>query len=192
MAAVAVIGFASAAQANITPVLTSVAAEGSNYRYTYQVTLDSDQGLINGSKISIFDFAGFAGGLTTSNPSFVAGTELLTLGQLTPPAFSDDPTILNLIMTWAGGPFQSSGGPFPEVHFTLSALSKYATAQFDGFSSTAVKNNGLSVGQRTDNVGPVSVPVIAGIPEPATWALMIGGFAMTGVAVRRRRSMAAV
>jgi hypothetical protein len=31
-----------------------------------------------------------------------------------------------------------------------------------------------------------------GVPEPATWAMMIGGFAMAGVAMRRRRGLAAI
>lgn len=38
-----------------------------------------------------------------------------------------------------------------------------------------------------DNSGGISLDISA-VPEPATWALMIGGFAMTGVVVRRRRS----
>jgi hypothetical protein len=181
LAAAAAIGFAGAAQANITPVLSGVSSEGDLFRYTYQVTLDSDQGFINGSKISIFDFAGFAGGLTSSNPTFAAGTELFTTGQLTPPAFSDDPNILNLTMTWTDGAFRNSGGPFPETNFTLSALSRFATNHFDGYSSTAVKNNGESVGQRTDNVGPISVPFSAGVPEPTSWALLIVGFGGAGV-----------
>lgn len=32
---------------------------------------------------------------------------------------------------------------------------------------------------------------LANVPEPATWALMIGGFGMVGVAARRRRVAAA-
>ncbi|WP_231639301.1 PEPxxWA-CTERM sorting domain-containing protein [Sphingomonas profundi] len=35
------------------------------------------------------------------------------------------------------------------------------------------------------------VATIGSVPEPATWAMMIGGFALTGAAMRRRRSVAA-
>ena len=34
----------------------------------------------------------------------------------------------------------------------------------------------------------VSVPAVAGVPEPTTWALMIMGFGATGAIVRRRRA----
>lgn len=40
-----------------------------------------------------------------------------------------------------------------------------------------------------DRLGKVSVGV-AGVPEPASWALMIGGFGLVGAATRRRRMTA--
>lgn len=33
----------------------------------------------------------------------------------------------------------------------------------------------------------ISAPVTTAVPEPASWALMIGGFALTGATMRRRR-----
>jgi hypothetical protein len=43
-----------------------------------------------------------------------------------------------------------------------------------------------------DNVGPVldNVLVTQAVPEPATWAMMIGGFGLIGGAMRRRASRA--
>ncbi len=40
------------------------------------------------------------------------------------------------------------------------------------------------------NIGGVPIPT-GGIPEPATWALMIGGFGMAGAMIRRRKALTA-
>jgi len=42
-----------------------------------------------------------------------------------------------------------------------------------------------------DNIGPILDNVsldISAVPEPATWAMMIGGFALAGAAMRRRKA----
>ena len=45
-----------------------------------------------------------------------------------------------------------------------------------------------------DNSGSVAADVVGGasalVPEPAAWALMIGGFGLAGAALRRRRALA--
>jgi hypothetical protein len=46
-------------------------------------------------------------------------------------------------------------------------------------------NNDSADGYRLDSI------TVAGVPEPATWALMIGGFGLAGSAIRRRRTAAA-
>jgi hypothetical protein len=177
---------AGSAQANITPVLSSVTASGSNFLYTYQVTLDTDQGLVPGSKTSIFDFAGYVpGSVTSSSAFFVAGSELVTSGLITNPLFTDDPTLTNLTLT-SNTTFNASGGPFPETNFTLTALSTFNNRGPDGYVSGAVKNNGTAMGQ-TFNVGPVDVPM-ANVPEPATWGLMMLGFGGVGAMMRRRKT----
>jgi hypothetical protein len=44
-------------------------------------------------------------------------------------------------------------------------------------------------GTRENNFGGVSLRITA-VPEPATWMIMIGGFGLVGVALRRRRTLA--
>ncbi len=50
---------------------------------------------------------------------------------------------------------------------------------------------GVTDGNFGDNGGAFSITVIQGVPEPATWALMILGFGAVGGAMRRRQSVAA-
>jgi hypothetical protein len=43
-------------------------------------------------------------------------------------------------------------------------------------------------GNRADVTATFTQTINAGVPEPASWALMIGGFGMAGAMLRRRRS----
>lgn len=60
-------------------------------------------------------------------------------------------------------------------------------------SSTVVDTYRLvvtQVGSRGNNLGGVSLDITA-VPEPECWTLMIGGFGLSGAALRRRRAVAA-
>ena len=180
-------GLASGAQASIIPVLGSVTPAGSNFQFSYTGTLAGDQGVENGSRLIIFDFAGYVpGSISAANANIVSSVELTS--TLAPPFPADDnPLLPNLVFTWEGGPFQTSGGPFPDIDFTgLSAVSTFSGVTLDGFSAQTVTNNGAATGEPAFNQGFVGVPRVA-VPEPAAWALMILGFGGIGGVFRSRR-----
>jgi len=115
----------------------------------------------SGGAIS-FDFSGFA----TAFSLYVTGTENVTL------SIFDGATLLGSATT--GGPnYVSIGSP----NFLLS------------LSGAHITNATLSAA----NVGDFVIDDVsfsAGVPEPETWAMMLGGFALTGLVLRRRRDLA--
>ena len=188
IATCAAFGLATAAHASIIPVLGSIDPSGAGFEFVYNGTLAGDQGLIPGSELIIYDFAGYVPGRISAGiysadlDAFVEGSSLL------PPPFLtiDNPLIPNLVFKWKGAPFQTSGGPFADVDFAgLKATSIYGAAKVGAFSALAVVNNGKAVGMLTTNGGFVGVPN-AVVPEPATWAMMILGFGGVGAMLRRR------
>lgn len=188
LAAAAVLCTATVAHASIIPVLMSVTQEGNLFRYSYQGTLAGDQGVTQGSKLVIFDFAGFAGGFQVPS-SFITATTEMSSGMFAP-GQTDDPNVTNLVFTWNGPDFHTTGGPLDSVDFNgLSALSTYNSTSLDGFAALAVKNN-EAAGTLTVNAGSVLVPTAGAIPEPASWALMILGFGGVGAMVRSRKRAA--
>lgn len=71
----------------------------------------------------------------------------------------------------AGGPWQSNG-------FNFTATGSSSTLTFQALNSGA----GCCFGAELDNVSVLT----NGVPEPASWALMIAGFGFVGAATRRR------
>jgi hypothetical protein len=71
------------------------------------------------------------------------------------------------------------------------------TVDFAGIGALTITLSDADFGQFVNNEGFVNgtfslgtIPT-AGVPEPASWALMIGGFGMTGAMMRRRRTAVA-
>jgi hypothetical protein len=76
--------------------------------------------------------------------------------------------------------------------FQLGFASFTITSGFTGGTNTLdfiVNNGGGPTALRTEMTGTASV---GGVPEPATWGLMIVGFGGMGAVLRRRRSLASV
>ncbi len=97
----------------------------------------------------------------------------------------------------------------PSTSTTVGALDGNATANRTVFTPLTIANlsiasgatfairwvdldaDGADNGLGIDDVSVLAAPVSA-IPEPASWALMLAGFALTGTMLRRRRTAIAI
>ena len=187
LAAVAAIGLATSANA-VTITLESTSGDGfGNTVFSYQGTLTEDEGVRSGDKLIIYDFAGYVDGSIFTPSANVVGSVELTSDLPLLPGRTDNPTLLNLVFTYVGAPFRNTGGPF-EGGFDFNnfgASSVFSETTLGDFSALTTKNNPLAEENTAVlSIGRVQVPVI---PEPATWAMLIGGFGMIGAAMRGRR-----
>lgn len=126
---------------------------------------ESQLGLVGGPS-NIFDNKTSAIGSTFNLGSFAAGT------QLTFSLF-----VVNTGNTFFSGP--ASGNPDGVAHASVDTSSTGTLASFeDTFGGGDRDYNDLRFS--FTNTTP-------GVPEPASWAMFIGGFALAGSAMRRRR-----
>jgi hypothetical protein len=184
LAAASAIAFSAPAGAAIV-FLDSVSAEGDLYRFNYIVQFAADEGVSDGSTVSIYDFQGYVPGSITSSAALVtASTELTSPDLPMSPGYMDDGGVVNLRFTY-NGPSQDLSN---QTFTGFSALSRYGAISLDGFSGLSIKTAG-AVDTSVFTQGSVGVPAV---PEPATWAMMISGFGLLGAAARRRRARAIV
>ncbi|MFD1612790.1 PEPxxWA-CTERM sorting domain-containing protein [Sphingomonas tabacisoli] len=196
LAAVAAVAFAYPASAAVI-TLQSITNNGpNNFTFNYQGTLGPDEGLRPGDRLVIFDFAGYVANSISvgSNASVTASVENTSNNVILTPGQTDDPNIPNLVFTYTGPAFQTSGGPFASIDFSgLSARSTLGGTKLDAFFTLTTKNNpAAEAGTAAFQIGTVRVPTAAAVPEPATWAMMLGGFGLLGAASRRRTRMTSV
>jgi hypothetical protein len=201
-AAAAAIGLAGSANAAVITLDTVSANGANNFTFTYESTLGPDEGLRSGDRFVIFDFAGYIGGsISSASPNLVASVEFASPTAIVTPGFTDDAAVANLVFTYVGPDFRNTGGPFEPFNFEgLSARSTFGGRAVDAFFTRTTKNNpnGAPGGANTPvfTLGSATVPGTGNfpdaIPEPATWAMMLGGFGLLGASMRRRNRVTSV
>jgi hypothetical protein len=181
---------AGGAQASVIPKETSITPDGANFKFTYDGELAPDEGVVTGDQLVIIDFAGYvAGSIGTSLPNVTASvSNTLPTGLLLDPGFTDNPNIPDLVFTYTGPPFHTTGGPFSSItDFSgLFADSIYGGFTAGSFSAASVRNDGTLAGSADFTVGEVGVPISA-VPEPGVWAMLLAGMFGIGLALRTGR-----
>ena len=162
------LAFAGLATAAVTPALGATPAmEGSDYRWTYEISVDSLEHLVAakstpchaakscGSFFTIYDFVGYVPGSATAPPGWkvqVALTGLTNRTQIP----TDSPSIVDLTFVYIGPPM-SDRGPLNLRGFT--ALSKYDAVNPDGSFTYQGEVDGFSGQAGMDaGVGSIEVP----------------------------------
>lgn len=77
---------------------------------------------------------------------------------------------------------------------TTQRINRWVTITSDvAFTPTSARFSHPSFAFEATSFGikPATTPFVGGIPEPASWGMMIAGFALTGTALRRRRALTA-
>ena len=88
-----------------------------------------------------------------------------------------------------------TGGPFSLFGFARGTGDNlFSYGPFFALGTDATATFTVDGGQRVliDSVTAASAVITASVPEPATWAMMIGGVGMAGGVLRRRKTKASV
>ncbi len=143
------------------------------------------------------------GGVSTGSYSGIVRITVDGIGQSAGTAFNDafyvigpppynDPSYYQLAFsTTTLVPFDPA---HDAVNFIVGGLPAYDPSHSytfllnTGLSTPGQLHFGVSDGDFGDNSGSYRITISA-VPEPATWAMMVGGFAFGGFALRRRNAV---
>lgn len=132
---------------------------------------------INEGDTQGFDFADFdlrgLGGVSGVDVSATLAFTTPTVGPASTTGTASYFTIFGFV----------SGG-----HLTWNPIAPITTSDGSVFRVAFQDLSGLDVNTVTDKAYITVDHIAAGVPEPASWALMIGGFGMVGAMLRRRRA----
>lgn len=165
------------AHAGYNAVLASVTPSGSNFVWTYDVSVTSNNEQIqSGNFFRFYDFAGYvAGSATASSAGFTVATALTN--PVPPPnvilLHGDDPTILNVTFTYGGtNPITPTGtSPLVVTMTSIYGLPSSVTKDFVGQSF----NTQLGiVDTRQDDVVPGIVPEPTSIISAGVGLILLG------------------
>jgi hypothetical protein len=145
------------------------------------VALDVNGVLTNSFATDVYGngSCGFAGGTPPQSPNNVAGC--MSNGNLWTATISYDGSQLNVSLRdpGMGTTFNALTGVPLDLASILGTNTAYVG--FTGSSGAGWENEDI-VNWRFSNTA-----VLPAAPEPASWAMMLGGFGATGLALRRRR-----
>jgi hypothetical protein len=83
-------------------------------------------------------------------------------------------------------------GDFAVTTLDRPNMAFFGATSDTGFTSITLNAGSSSVFFNFDNLTlATAIPAAAGVPEPASWAMMLGGFGLVGGAMRRRRAQVA-
>lgn len=147
-----------------------------DYKHTYWKSSDGRRSI---------DLAGLSiGSIAQSFATAVGQSYTVTFEMSSNPDGGTNPR--NLLASIDGGPaliFNHPGGNSSRaMNWLTKSFSFVAMNTVTNLSFAADSSSGGFYGAALDNVG-----IFSAIPEPATWAMLIGGFGLAGAAMRRRR-----
>jgi len=171
------------------------AGPGSDYTWTYAVTLSTDENFRGGSTdfTEVIDFANYVSASWTSGALSSANAAISTqlTGPGNPPAGgTDSGSILNVVVkntgsTILGSSVSGAVGDLGDLVITsTSGVIAMSGSQFSGsFSTQAQKSSDSST---TYNQGFLPTPATSAVPEPMPLSLVGAGLLGVGFLGRRR------
>ena len=179
---IVLVGLASSGLANaaITAALDgSPTADGPDYLWTYQISVDSLEQLVSGpgaSFFTVYDFAGYVPGSILAPPDWTAEFSASGPGMTNSTQMPPEPSFDDLTFVYTGPP-STLDGPLNVTGF--SAMSTSGNVNVGG-TFTYQANNAVGVDA---GIGSIDVPT----PEPSMAVLV--GLGLMGIGLKRRKEL---